>query len=73
MPFPRGLSQDFNLRCTKDRKVTIVVTVLAVMLLLTVAIIVLAGEWSRVQEPPKSLSTETPQHESLGHVVLVFS
>lgn len=73
MPFPRGLSQDFSLRCTKDRKVTIAVTVLTVMLLLTVAIIVLAGEWLRVQEPPKCLPGETPQHESLGHVVLIFS
>lgn len=55
MPFPRGLSQDFSLRCTNDRKVTIAVTVLVVVLLLTVAILTLAGKWLRVQEPPKSL------------------
>lgn len=74
MPLPHGLSQDFNLRCTKDRKVTTGVTVLTVVLLLTVTIIVLAGEWLRVQEPPQSLLPgETPQHESLGHVVHVFS
>ncbi|NWV07617.1 CLC2E protein, partial [Ptilonorhynchus violaceus] len=35
---------DFSLRCTKDRKVTIGVTVLAVVLLLTVAIIALAAK-----------------------------
>ncbi|NXK70418.1 CLC2D protein, partial [Sylvietta virens] len=70
MPFSRGLSQDFNLRCTKDRKVTIAVTVLAVMLLLTVTIIVLAGEWLRVQKPPKSLPGETPSMSHLGMLCL---
>ncbi|NXU21545.1 CLC2E protein, partial [Pardalotus punctatus] len=44
MPFPRGLSQDFSLRCIKDRRVTIGVTVLAVVLLLTVTIIALAAK-----------------------------
>ncbi|NWI48438.1 CL2DB protein, partial [Picathartes gymnocephalus] len=53
MPFPRGLSQDFSLRCTKDRKVTIAVTVLAVVLLLTVAIIALAAK----NDPPCTAPT----------------
>ncbi|NXE02536.1 CLC2D protein, partial [Chaetorhynchus papuensis] len=67
MPFPHGLSQDFSLRCTKDRKVTTGVTVLTVVLLLTVTIIVLAGEWLRVQEPPQSLLPgETPSMSHLG-------
>ncbi|NXR79330.1 CL2DB protein, partial [Pycnonotus jocosus] len=44
---------DFSLRCTKDRKVTIAVTVLAVMLLLTVAIIVLAAK----KHPPCTAPT----------------
>ncbi|XP_058706929.1 C-type lectin domain family 2 member D-like isoform X2 [Poecile atricapillus] len=35
---------NFSLRCTKDRKVTIVVTVLTVVLLLTVVIIALAAK-----------------------------
>ncbi|XP_058279839.1 C-type lectin domain family 2 member F-like isoform X3 [Hirundo rustica] len=35
---------NFSFRCTKDRKVTIAVTMLAVMLLLTVTIIVLAAK-----------------------------
>ncbi|NXN83549.1 CLC2E protein, partial [Bombycilla garrulus] len=35
---------DFSLKCSKDRKVTIVVTVLAVVLLLTVAIIALVAK-----------------------------
>ncbi|NWZ73063.1 CL2D2 protein, partial [Acrocephalus arundinaceus] len=70
VPFPRGLSQDFSLRCTKDRKVAIAVTVLAVMLLLTVAIIVLAGEWLRVQESPKRLPGEIAFMSHLGMLCL---
>lgn len=74
MPFPHVLSQDFSLRCTNIRKVIIAVTVLTVVLVLTVAIIMLAGEWLRVQKPPKSLLPgDVPQYESLGHVVLVCS
>ncbi|NWR04348.1 CLC2E protein, partial [Paradoxornis webbianus] len=44
---------DFSLRCTKDRKVIIAVTMLAVMLLLTVAIIVLAA----TKHPPCTAPT----------------
>ncbi|XP_066063747.1 C-type lectin domain family 2 member B-like [Chamaea fasciata] len=44
---------NFSLRCTRDRKVTVAVTVLAVMLLLTVAIIVLAAK----KHPPCTAPT----------------
>ncbi|XP_030116227.2 C-type lectin domain family 2 member L isoform X3 [Taeniopygia guttata] len=44
---------NFSLRCTNDRKVTIAVTVLAVVLLLTVAILTLAAK----KHPPCSAPT----------------
>ena len=49
VPLPRSLSPGFSLKCIKDKKVPIGVTVVVAVLLLT--IIALAGKWLRMEVP----------------------
>lgn len=64
----RCLSSGFSLKCIKDKKVPIGVTLVVAALLL--AIIALAGKWPRTEAPTTKVLS--PPGENLGHQDVVF-